>query len=123
MGQGTLPFETIAGQLAAVEYIASLGTRFGTNRIDEVDTSVDKRVALEEGFGVIAAHEAALAQQFVSGLDGKILFPNILWLLCSSGSSFLHEPARCHSMQVSLMCVRGRVRYCGQPSRVLHCMG
>ncbi len=74
VGQGTLPFETIAGQLAAVDYIASLGTRFGTNKIDEVDTSVDKRAALKEGFGVIAAHEAALAQQFVSGLDGEILF-------------------------------------------------
>lgn len=65
--QGTLPFETIAGQLAAVDYIASLGTRFG----DCDDDNTDKRIALSAGFDVIAEHEAALSQQFVSGLEGE----------------------------------------------------
>jgi len=63
---GTLPFETIAGQLAAVEYIASLGTRFGG-----CELGAETRTALGAGFDVIATHEAALAQQFVAGLEGK----------------------------------------------------
>lgn len=76
--QGTLPFETIAGQLAAVDYIASLGTRFGKNSGDKIENSIDKRIALSDGFEVIATHEAALAQHFVSGLDGE----NVLKLAC-----------------------------------------
>ena len=54
-----------------MDYIASLGTRFGNGSSDEPVDSSEKRAALAEGFKVIAMHETALAHQFVSGLDGE----------------------------------------------------
>ncbi len=103
-----------------MDYIASLGTRFGINSSDEVDDSFDKRAALEDGFGVIAAHESALAQQFVSGLDGKNLFVDIL--LAAVVSSFLHG-AISYKLCLFSACACGRVHYCVQLSRELRCMG
>ena len=61
-----------------MDYIASSTAVWHAKQQQRVDDSVDKRVALEEGFSVIATHEAALAQQFVSGLDGKNHFADVL---------------------------------------------
>lgn len=55
---GTQSIEAIAGMIAAVDHLASLGT--GT----------DRRVALDDAYARIGAHERALALRFLAGVDG-----------------------------------------------------
>lgn len=67
--RGTLNFEALAGQLAAVDYLASLGVSFGG-----VDPAAPRRARLEAGFAAIAAHEARLTARF---LDGVAAIPSL----------------------------------------------
>ena len=60
--RGTLNFESLAGVLAAVDYIASLGVRYGG-----AAEAAPRRARLEAGFGAIGAHEAALTARFLAG--------------------------------------------------------
>ena len=60
--RGTLNFESLAGVLAAVEYVASLGVRYGG-----AAEAAPRRARLEAGFGAIGAHEAALTARFLAG--------------------------------------------------------
>ena len=56
---GTPPFELLAGFVAAVDYLASLGW------------GGDRRGALEAAYRDIAAYEASLGEQFLNGLPDR----------------------------------------------------
>lgn len=61
---GTLPHESLAGFVVAVEYLAGLG-----------GGAASRRDALAAAFAEIAAHEAAISTRFLEGLpDGVRLF-------------------------------------------------
>jgi cysteine desulfurase family protein (TIGR01976 family) len=59
---GTQNHEGMAGTIAAIEYIADAGRRFG----DPVDPS--RRAAIEAGFAAFRAHEGKLAVRFLDGI-------------------------------------------------------
>ncbi len=59
---GTLNFEGLAGTSAAVHYLRSLGTRFGTG---PMSTARDEIAA---GMGAIGAHERSLTERFITGV-------------------------------------------------------
>ncbi|KAJ8608276.1 hypothetical protein CTAYLR_007279 [Chrysophaeum taylorii] len=60
---GTLPFENLAGMTAAVDYIASLGHRFGGLTVPDPKRSQ----AVQAGYGVIAYHEDEIKRRFLEG--------------------------------------------------------
>lgn len=60
---GTQNHEGLAGFVAAVDYLASIGTTFG----DPDDPS--RRSAVLAGFDAIGAHERVLAMRFLAGID------------------------------------------------------
>ena len=62
--KGTMNFEAVAGQMAAIDYLAELGVRFG-----QVSGSSCRRERLDAGFRAIAAHENMLSAQFVDGIE------------------------------------------------------
>lgn len=65
---GTPNHEGLAGTLAAVEYLAELGRRFGPAQEGPAAVrAADRRGALVEGMGAIAAWEADLSRQFLHG--------------------------------------------------------
>jgi len=55
---GTQSFESIAGLIATIDYLAGLGS------------GADRRSRLETGYARIHGHERALAQRFLSGVAG-----------------------------------------------------
>ncbi len=59
---GTLNFEGLAGTLAAVQYLRSIGTRFGEGPM----TSARNEIAA--GMGAIGAHERSLTERFLAGV-------------------------------------------------------
>jgi cysteine desulfurase family protein (TIGR01976 family) len=61
---GTQNYEALAGVAAAVNYLASLGSRFGG-----VDADGTRRQHIEAGMQVIAAHERDLKRQFLKGAE------------------------------------------------------
>src|SRR5664279_566812 len=61
---GTQSFESIAGAGAAVEYIASIGSRFGS-----VEGEATRRVQLRAGMLAIKAHETNLFARLLDGLE------------------------------------------------------
>ncbi len=60
---GTPNFEAMAGVTACVNYIASLGDRFGNNK----ETSKSRRASIEAGWAAVRAHENELKKRFLSG--------------------------------------------------------
>ena len=68
---GTQNFEALAGATAAVDYLASLGDRFGGLTADPA--ALSRRERLVAGFAAIATHEHALKRRFLDGaakIDG-----------------------------------------------------
>jgi cysteine desulfurase family protein (TIGR01976 family) len=61
---GTQNHEAMAGTIAAIDYIASIGTTYGT----PIDAT--RRAAIRAGFHEIAEHERALAIRFLEGVAG-----------------------------------------------------
>jgi cysteine desulfurase family protein (TIGR01976 family) len=61
---GTQNHEGLAGLVAAVDYLAGLGTAYGT------PTAGSRRAAILAAFDAIGAHERMLAARFLAGLDG-----------------------------------------------------
>jgi selenocysteine lyase/cysteine desulfurase len=55
---GTQSFESIAGVIATIDYLAGLGS------------GADRRSRLESGYARIHGHERALAERFLSGVAG-----------------------------------------------------
>ena len=67
---GTLNHEGLAGFVAVVDYLAGLAPPRGAN-----PAGSSRRALLEQGFGAIRAHEAALSEGFLNGLpDGVRLY-------------------------------------------------
>ena len=65
---GTQSFESIAGAGAAVDYIASIGERFGPGADPAVGAST-RRANLVAGMDAIRAHERGLFAQLLDGLE------------------------------------------------------
>jgi cysteine desulfurase family protein (TIGR01976 family) len=68
---GTQNFEGIAGARAAVEYLASVGDRFGDgpgDRADGAAPSADRRGRVVAGMRAIQAWESGLAERLLGGL-------------------------------------------------------
>lgn len=65
---GTPNFEGIAGALAAVDYIASLGERFGAGFAGEFPTMSGRRLHAHAGMRAIRAYEMGLFERLLSGL-------------------------------------------------------
>ncbi len=63
---GTPSFESIAGTLAAVDYLRSIGRRFGAS--SAADGSTDGRREIVAGMQTIVAHERILALRLLDGL-------------------------------------------------------
>lgn len=59
---GTQSYESLAGTTAAVDYLASLGARFGG-----ADAAAPRRERLESGMHAIRAHENDLKRRFLEG--------------------------------------------------------
>merc|ERR1712224_684982 len=67
--RGTLNFEAIAGQMAAIEYLGYLGTTFGDAKPDD-----SRRSRLVAGYKALGAHERFLGDRF---LDGVAAMPEV----------------------------------------------
>lgn len=65
---GTLNFEGIAGSLAAVEYIASVGERFGGEFAGEFPGMTGRRLGAHTGMRAIRTYEMALFGRLLAGL-------------------------------------------------------
>jgi cysteine desulfurase family protein (TIGR01976 family) len=65
---GTLNHEGIAGTLAAVDYLASVGARFGAGHRGRFTGVTGRVLDLRCAMAVIAEHEQLLAGQFTDGL-------------------------------------------------------
>ena len=61
---GTQNHEAMAGTIAAIDYIASVGTTYGS------PTDATRRAAIRAGFAEIEEHERALAIRFLEGIAG-----------------------------------------------------
>ncbi|MFC2105637.1 cysteine desulfurase-like protein [Candidatus Bipolaricaulota bacterium] len=61
---GTPNFEGMAGAMAAVDYIASVGHRFG-----EAEMDASRRAEIVAGMAAIRRYETALAEPLVAGLE------------------------------------------------------
>jgi cysteine desulfurase family protein (TIGR01976 family) len=67
---GTQDHEGIAGTLAAVEYLAEIGERFGTPFADALSRYGGRRLALKAGLTAIRATEMELFGRLMDGLEG-----------------------------------------------------
>lgn len=67
---GTQNFEGIAGALAAVDYLASIGERYGAADAGDFPGVAGRRLALKTGMAAIRAHEAGLFRRLLDGLVG-----------------------------------------------------
>ena len=65
---GTADFEAIAGALAAVEYIASVGERFGGDFAAEFPAMTGRRLHTHTGMRAIRVYEMALFARLLAGL-------------------------------------------------------
>jgi cysteine desulfurase family protein (TIGR01976 family) len=65
---GTQNFEGIAGALGAVEYIASVGDRFGAGPAAEFAGMTGRRLLAHTGMRAIRAYETALFERLLHGL-------------------------------------------------------
>ena len=61
---GTLNFEGLAGLTAILDYLASIGTRFG-----DAATSDPLRKRILAGYDIIGHHEAKLTERFLTGIQ------------------------------------------------------
>jgi selenocysteine lyase/cysteine desulfurase len=66
---GTLNHEGIAGSLAAVEYIADVGRRFGAGHASQFPSLVGRRLEAHAGMAAIRAYEMPLFARLLDGLD------------------------------------------------------
>jgi cysteine desulfurase family protein (TIGR01976 family) len=65
---GTQNFEAIAGTRAAVDYLASVGERFGAGVANDQAGTVGRRARIVAGMEAIRAWEAGLGEQLLRGL-------------------------------------------------------
>jgi cysteine desulfurase family protein (TIGR01976 family) len=65
---GTGNFEAQAGATAAVDYLASIGRRFGGEFAEEYASFEGRRRELKTGMAAIQAYERELCERFVAGL-------------------------------------------------------
>jgi cysteine desulfurase family protein (TIGR01976 family) len=65
---GTQSFEAMAGSTAAVEYLASVGRRYGAEYAARYPGFTGRRLDLKAGMAAIRAYEAELCQRLLSGL-------------------------------------------------------
>ncbi|MFI5226740.1 MAG: cysteine desulfurase-like protein [Candidatus Limnocylindrales bacterium] len=66
---GTQDFEGVAGTLAALEYIASIGERFGGGRAGAFPAMSGRRLDLHTGMASIRAYEMGLFGRLLDGLE------------------------------------------------------
>jgi cysteine desulfurase family protein (TIGR01976 family) len=66
---GTQSFEAQAGATAAVEYLASVGRRFGTEYAEGLPAFEGQRLDLKTGLMAIRAYEQDLCAQLIAGLQ------------------------------------------------------
>jgi cysteine desulfurase family protein (TIGR01976 family) len=66
---GTLNFEGIAGALAAVEYIAEVGRRFGAGHTADFPGMTGRRLEAHAGMAAIRAYEMPLFERLLDGLE------------------------------------------------------
>ena len=66
---GTQSFEAQAGATAAVEYLASVGRRFGTEYAEGIPGFEGQRLDLKTGLTAIRAYEQELCAQLIAGLQ------------------------------------------------------
>ncbi|MBN1660300.1 MAG: cysteine desulfurase-like protein [Anaerolineae bacterium] len=66
---GTQSFEALAGATAAVDYLASVGRRFGSDYAVDWAGFEGRRRDLKAGLSAIRAYERDLAERLVSGLN------------------------------------------------------
>ena len=66
---GTQSFEGIAGTLAALEYIASIGERYGADHRDAFPAMSGRSLDLHAGMAAIRAYEMALFGRLLDGLE------------------------------------------------------
>jgi cysteine desulfurase family protein (TIGR01976 family) len=74
---GTGNFEAMAGTTAAVEYLASVGERFGPEFADQFPGFDGRRRDLKAGMAAIREYEAGLCQRMLAGMqaiDGLRIF-------------------------------------------------
>lgn len=65
---GTLSFECLAGTVAAVDYLASVGQRYGVEYAASHDRSIGRRLDLKAGMSAILEYERGLCAYLVSRL-------------------------------------------------------
>ena len=66
---GTPSFEAMAGTTAAVDYIASVGRRYGAELADQWPGYTGRRLELKAGMAAIRAYETGLCHRLVAGLQ------------------------------------------------------
>ncbi|MGC9333487.1 MAG: aminotransferase class V-fold PLP-dependent enzyme, partial [Anaerolineae bacterium] len=66
---GTPSFESIAGAAAAVDYLASVGRRFGDDVAGRFAGLTEQRLELRAGMEAIRQYERGLCQRLVAGLQ------------------------------------------------------
>jgi len=66
---GTLSFESLAGATAAVDYLASVGQRYGTEVVAPYAHIEGRRLALKTGMAAIRAYETGLCHRLLGGLQ------------------------------------------------------
>ena len=66
---GTQSFEAMAGTIAAVDYLASVGRRFGDEYMAAFPNFEDRRLELKAGMTAIHTYERSLCHHLVAGLQ------------------------------------------------------
>uniref|UniRef100_A0A7S1AS02 Aminotransferase class V domain-containing protein n=1 Tax=Noctiluca scintillans TaxID=2966 RepID=A0A7S1AS02_NOCSC len=90
---GTQNYEALAGTTAAVDYLASLGQRFGGARVDPKTRKMPSRAALvAAGMGAVRVHEDTLSHRF---LEGASSVPGVT-ILGEADAAAFHDTAFRH---------------------------
>ena len=67
---GTQSFESIAGVLGTLEYLAWVGTAFGSELTEQYQGRYsERRLTLKQGMGIIKAYELGISKALVAGLS------------------------------------------------------
>ncbi len=66
---GTPSFEAMAGTTAAVDYLASVGRRYGAELAEQYAGFEDRRLDLKAGMAAIRGYETGLCRRLVTGLQ------------------------------------------------------
>jgi selenocysteine lyase/cysteine desulfurase len=66
---GTQNFEALAGTTAAVDYLASVGTRYGSEWNSEFSNFQGRRLELKAGMAAIRTYEGELCHRLMAGLQ------------------------------------------------------